>query len=113
MNKPTFSKIKELKALFIRSILRRMNSEQGHDFVAWNRNEKESFLFTVTSKDNYGHEEIDIPVRYRAGIDDGTTMLRTIRIALASEEAKRRIRDLFPGHEKFVTWTYYLTASRK
>ncbi len=108
LHKPTFSKVKELKALFVRSILRRMNSEKGHDFVAWNRNEKESFVFTVTSKDGYGREVLDIPVSYHAGIDDGATMLRTTRVALASEEAKRRIRDLFPGHEKFVTWAYYL-----
>ncbi len=111
MDKPTFSKVKELKMLFLRSILYWMNSEKGYDFVAWNRNENESFVFTVTSKDGYGHEEVDIPVRYHARIDDGMTMLRTTRVALASEEAKRRIRDLFPGHEKFVTWAYYLVKA--
>ena len=124
MHKPTLKEVKKLKEWGFRSILSRMNSAKGNLFVAKKRtcrkinSESSVFVvmtftansFAVSSQDDYGWDEVNVPVWYHAGIDDGVSHLKMTRVALASEEAKRRIRDLFPGHERFVTWAYYRNA---
>lgn len=116
MHKPTLSEVKGLKALFFRSILGRMNGETGYKFDCSSEEDGEVHRIVrgvdfdnrhpgCTMRRVPYYPEVTLNSGYHAGIGGG--YISYTRVYLASEEAKRRIRDLFPGHEKFVTWAFY------
>ena len=108
MDKLTKKSVKLLKKLAVDEIIKQINSSSGYRCEAgwWDddRDEWVSNPFVVNDKTEY------IPAYWHAGIDNGPdwALGRDIsRLEFASEEAKRKLRDMLPSDSKFITWAWY------
>lgn len=106
--KATKKLIKELKAQLVKTIMNKMASEDGYDtivcYVAGDVDELVFEILWVNKDTEY------IPSHWKAGIYNSASFRfgqDLSRIDFASEEAKRKIRDMFPGQEDFITWAWY------
>ena len=117
MEKPDRKEIKRLKGLITRSILKKITSIKGYELTL-DREVHDCNCVCSPCTCGSTRPEIlvvdcqttSIPVVWHAGIE-GNSMFDfgydLPRVNFASEEAKRTVRDLFPGHESFVTWAWY------
>ncbi len=96
--------VKNLKRTLIVGVLNQMNSLEGLSFL-WNGSVEH-----VDALDKRVHR---MPLRDSRL---GDLLLPSLvegqlqgwnRVGLASEMAKRQVRDMFPGQEKFITWAWY------
>lgn len=96
--------VKNLKRTLITGILSQMNNDVGYEAVLWDSEIQERELLVVDRNTEY------IPVHWHAGIS-GTAGFRfgydLSRIEFASEEAKRKVRDMFPAQANLITWAWY------
>jgi len=99
--------VKNLKRFLTTGILTQMTAEHGfggYELVLWDAETREQELFIVDRDTKY------IPDNWHAGISNsmsfkfGDDLTRT---GFASEEAKRKVRDMFPEQAKFITWAWY------
>lgn len=101
--KLTRKTIKALKSVLITGILNQMNSEAGLEFI-WNTeisrlSAADKKVFHMSARPSSA-QDLTLPSPL-GGYEEWS------RVGLASELAKRQIRDMFPGQEKFITWAWY------
>ena len=117
MVRPTKKEIKRLKSIVTSSILNKIKTtgykllleREVHDCICTSGH----VCLCGSYRPEYLVVDLNtesIPVVWHAGIE-GNQDFRfghdLARVEFASEEAKRKVRDLFSGHEGFVTWAWY------
>lgn len=105
--KLTKKEVKSLKKTLTHGILNQMQAKNGWGgyrlIVGGWDNEPEEIIL-VDRDTRY------IPDHWNAGITNGCWYKfgsDLARVEFASEEAKRKVRDMFPGQAKFITWAWY------
>jgi hypothetical protein len=93
--KLTRKTVKGLKRTLIVGALNQINSEAGLVFQEWDIEYREGVEFHVDSKSSFKVGFATCAYVYYA------------RVSLASELAKRQLRDMFPEQAKFITWAWY------
>ena len=117
MIKPTRVKVKLLKKMITSSILQRIKTTGYKLLLEREVHECTCISDRLCTCGSYRPEimivDIDtqyIPVIWHAGIDgrfDFKFGEDLTRIEFASEEAKRKVREIYPGCEDFITWAWY------
>lgn len=95
--------IKVLKSALVIGILNRLNSEAGLEFI-WSGeisrlSAADKKVFHMSERPNR-LQDLTLPSPL-GGYEEWS------RVSLASELAKRQVRDMFPGQERFITWAWY------
>jgi hypothetical protein len=102
--KLTRKMVKNLKRVLVNGFLNQMNSPEGLSFI-WNGETEhvdalDKRVHWMTLRDSR-LADLVLPSLVEGQLQGWT------RVGLASELAKRQIRDMFPGQEKFITWAWY------
>ncbi|MFH1402162.1 MAG: hypothetical protein ABIG87_00875 [Patescibacteria group bacterium] len=100
----TKKEVKSMKGILIIGILNQMQSEYGYELILGGLDEEPRKVLVVDRNTEY------IPDHWGAGITNGMYYRfgdTLARVEFASEEAKRKVRNMFPAQAKFITWAWY------
>lgn len=93
--------VKMLKSTLVVGFMNQMASPEGL-VITWTCEGRGQEVFVVNDEDR----RVVLPASFHAGIDDPGWVDYT-RADLASELAKRQVRDMFPDQADFITWAWY------